>query len=489
MHSIHSGIRDWGTLTDLRTGHSWTPELIERLVAARVARFTAAGLEPGGCAFILHDNRAHFLADLLAIWAIRGWAACIDPRRPRDEVLALAEKLRPKLWLDAGSDAADFPNIVRIPTPTILAVETGAAPAPRLTAADDCGVILLSSGTTGTPKVIHLSFRAITTRVALNRKYMQRSPERTLCLLPMHFGHGLIGNCLTPWSAGSDLVLADGGDLSTLASLGPLIDDHLIDFMSSVPTIWRIVLELSRRPELNTLSRVHIGSAPLTESLWRDVIEWTGTQDVANTYGLTETANWVAGASAAEFEPRDGLVGRPWGGRAAIRGWDGAISSCGRGEIVLCVPSVMILPPAGGPVENGWFRTGDTGEIDGQGVIRILGRIDHLINRGGINIQPEEIEWQAERHPAVAEVCAFAVPHSQAGQTVGLAVRTRSGEPFSENAFRAWCKERMRPEAVPEHIFFVAGMPVNERGKVNTRVLIRHCLKTMQAQPGGREGV
>lgn len=480
-------IRQWGSLTDLRTDTRWPPDLLAAHVAARSAGLVAAGFERGDYVFIVHDNRAHFLADVLAIWAAGGWAVCIDPRRPEEEVRVLAGRMRPKLWLGAGPVPAGCPGTVRLASSDVTPSRIDSERTLRLAAAGGCGVVLLSSGSTGAPKAIHLSYRALCARIALNLRHMHHPPRRTLCALPTHFGHGLIGNCLTPWSSGSDLVLVDGGDLSTLGSLGQIIDDHRIDFMSSVPSHWRMALEMSAKPRQHTIRRIHIGSAPLTASLWQNVIEWSGTREVVNTYGLTETANWVAGASAIEFEPEDGLVGRMWGGRAAICEADGALARTGNGEIALHVPSAMSHQPGGEAIgsipPDGWLRTGDTGSISDDGVIRLLGRIDHVINRGGIKIQPEEIEWQVERHPAVAEVCAFAAPQPQAGETVGLAIRLGTGESLTVNALRAWCALHMRPEAVPESIFIVAEIPGNERGKVDRRAVAQSCLSG-RAGPG-----
>ncbi|MFX7845170.1 AMP-binding protein, partial [Acinetobacter baumannii] len=79
---------------------------------------------------------------------------------------------------------------------------------------------------------------------------------------------------------------------------------------------------------------------PLSEQLWRDIIAWTGSETV-NCYGMTEVANWFAGASSRDSAPRSGLVGRPWGGRAAVLDSSGQISASGVGEILVHSPSMM----------------------------------------------------------------------------------------------------------------------------------------------------
>jgi acyl-coenzyme A synthetase/AMP-(fatty) acid ligase len=132
--------------------------------------------------------------------------------------------------------------------------------------------------------------------------------------MPMHFGHGLIGNCLTPLAAGGKLTVWPEPGMAGFAMLGELIDTHEITFMSSVPAMWRIVLRASHPPQKKSLRRVHIGSAPLSVALWESVARWCGTRRIVNTYGTTETANWIGGHSLEDGELADGLVGRPWGG-------------------------------------------------------------------------------------------------------------------------------------------------------------------------------
>src|SRR5262249_9825812 len=141
------------------------------------------------------------------------------------------------------------------------------------------------------------------------------------------FGHGLIGNALTPLTAGGDIILAPRG-LALGQTLGTLIDEHRITFLSSVPSLWQMALRLSPPPKTKTLRGVHVGSAPLSATLWSRMAEWAGCP-VVNCYGITETANWIGGASSRDHAPTDGLVGRPWGGTAGVRNEDGTVAAQG----------------------------------------------------------------------------------------------------------------------------------------------------------------
>src|SRR5262249_14992656 len=145
-------------------------------------------------------------------------------------------------------------------------------------------------------------------------------------------------------------------------NLGPVIDEHSIRFMSSVPSLWRLALTCSRQPVGHSLLRVHVGSAPLSAALWSEIADWSGAE-VVNCYGITETANWIAGASSRKDGIVEGLVGQMWGGRAAIMDEHGSICDQGLGEIIIkseCLTSGYLKRPdlTAAAFSQGWFRTG-----------------------------------------------------------------------------------------------------------------------------------
>jgi acyl-CoA synthetase (AMP-forming)/AMP-acid ligase II len=288
--------------------------------------------------------------------------------------------------------------------------------------------------------------------------------------LPVFFGHGLIGNVLTPLLAGGRVHLWQGPDMAALAGLGALLDARAISFMSSVPSFWKLALRISARPQ-RVLDRIHVGSAPLSIEQWRDIAAWAGTRAVYNMLGMTETANWIGGGSLDEADGADGYVGSCWGGALAVLGEDGRVARSGRGEVLVQSPSLMLgywqrpdLDAAA--FVDGWFRTGDVGALSETGHLTLVGRLKSEINRGGIKIQAEEIDMLLERHPEIIEACAFGIPDAMAGEAVAAAIVLRPGARFDPDAIKAWCRERVRAEAVPGRLYKLEAIPRNDRGKV-----------------------
>ncbi len=463
-------------------GDTWQADRLGAEIGMRAARLRGLQIGVRDKVLIAHGGTPEFFADLLAVWEVGACAVCVNPMLTLSELNTILDLTRPRIVISSSAglrQGSVATPIACIGHRSLMSVDDSRGDSGS--ALDDPALIMFTSGTTGAPKGVVHSFRSLLARLALNREHIPRVERQvSLCPLPTHFGHGLIGNALTPLLDGGHLVLVTG-DLQTAAVLGDLIDEHNVTFMSSVPTFWKIVAKVGRSPRKSSLQRVHVGSAPLSGSLWSEIISWSGTRNVVNMYGMTETANWASGASAAEYAPEDGVVGRPWGGQFAVLGAVGGLRSQGSGEILVQSPSLMSgyydQPELSRDVlVGGWFRTGDLGEIDSRGALRLTGRAKHEINRAGLKVYPEEIEMLLERSGMVADVCVFAIPDDLSGETVGVALVPADPCMFKLQELKSWCTERLVREKQPQKWFVVDHIAKNERGKLNRADVMRACL-------------
>jgi acyl-CoA synthetase (AMP-forming)/AMP-acid ligase II len=469
-------------LEDIRTGVSFGREEFVRLCYRRCEELIDAGLKPGDRVGLCHREALSLLVDLFAAWQVGATVVPMSISLLSGERQRLADRFELKVWI---SDQA-LPTLASL-KPASTDHRGGRTNRPSAgVELDSPALILLTSGTTAEPKGVVLSKRALFARLCLNIERIGNSIlSHSLVMLPLHFGHGLIGNALTPLLAGQKLVLWTEPAIEGLSGLGSLLDKYEITFLSSVPSMWRVALRISKPPTRNSLQRVHVGSEPLPPDLWRAIVAWAGGVPVYNMYGISEAANWICGEDGANCNFTAGSVGHAWGGMIRVEQDEAnSPSDRDRGEIIISTPGVMTgywNDPSGtaNAIQHGWFRTGDIGEIDTDGGLRIVGRIKHQINRGGVKISAEEIDALLRDHPDVEDACGFALPDPIAGEVVGAVVIAKDTHQIDPSELKRWCAERVRAEAVPHKILQVSAIPRSERGKVR-RDAVREMFLSIQ---------
>ena len=477
------------------TGKRWESDEVSRRVEDRLSYYRARGVARGDRVLLHFGNCNEFFAELLAIWQAGGCAIPIDTRLSPFEIETLAGWARPRFsaWL-GEADATVRPSLMRLGIEIVNATEsttprTGPTGPPdhRL---DDDALILFTSGTTGQPKGVVHTHRSLLARWTSLRDHLGLDAfQRSLCLLPTHFGHGLICNCLFPWLSGRDLYLLPPFRPEVVAQLGGVVDEHRITFMSSVPTVWRLAQRISRPPQNRSLRRVFVGSAPLSASLWQTVREWSGTRHVFNSYGITETGSWLAGTTVADFEPEDGLVGVVWGGELsvlnssdpeAVGSSDSARKPGESGHVWVKTPALMrgYLDRddlTAKVVSQGWFLTGDIGVLDDRGWLYLRGREREEINKGGMKVYPADVDAVIERFRATTDVCTFGYPEALFGEDVGVAVVLADTTNATVLDLFDWTSDHLARHQVPQRWYVLDEIPRSSRGKVNRASVSERC--------------
>jgi acyl-CoA synthetase (AMP-forming)/AMP-acid ligase II len=446
-----------------------------------------------------------FFVDLLAVWWLGGCAVPIDASLTPFEVDVIARAAGPRCAivpsaLEAGLAPCLASAGVDVVDATSAASGRQSMPPASAMRLDDSALILFTSGTTGDPKGVVHTHRSLRIRWTIARQCLGMEPyRRALCLLPTHFGMGLICNCLFPWLNGGDLHILPPFRPEILTRLGAVIDEYEITFLASVPALWRLALKMAKPPEGGTLLRVHCGSAPLFADLWRQIQQWTGTKEVFNTYGITETGSWIAGSNLDEVVPEDGLIGQPWG--SEIRILKSATTEQSPLFLEVCAPGeegfIWVSTPAlmkgyfhrddltAEVVSDGWFSTGDIGVVDDRGLLYLRGRVREEINRGGLKVYPGDIDAVASQFPAVVDVCTFAVTDPLHGQNVGIAlvIDDKGEERLAE--LRQWMTKRLARHQMPVRWHLLDEIPRTSRGKVNRAQVAQSCAD-LQAYPSSK---
>jgi acyl-CoA synthetase (AMP-forming)/AMP-acid ligase II len=375
-----------------------------------------------------------------------------------------------------------------------LAADHRDAPLPTADVAeDDPAVILFTSGTSGRPKGAvhtHRNLCSVIEYHRLNDAILTAfgdptDPRDRVHLLAMPLFHiGGLHNLAVPRLATGSTVALHTGAFDVDRVLG-LIESAGVTNWGAVPTMARRLLEHEGidRYDTSRLTAFSLASAPSSTEFkqrLREGLPFAST--LVDSYGLTESCTAVSVATPMDLAEAPGTLGRPITGVALeVRDADGhAVGPGVEGEI--CVRSAYVMRGYWADDEatarairgDRWLHTGDLGELDEAGRVRLSSRRSDLIIRGGENVYPAEIEAVLLEHPDVAEAIVLGTPHDDLGQEVAAVVVGREGAVLSEPELGAYVAERVAYFKVPTRWRLTdAPLPRNATGKVlRTRVAV-----------------
>jgi acyl-CoA synthetase (AMP-forming)/AMP-acid ligase II/NAD(P)-dependent dehydrogenase (short-subunit alcohol dehydrogenase family) len=342
-------------------------------------------------------------------------------------------------------------------------------------------VIMLTSGTTGTPKgaartirPLSLTPMAVASLLDLGRiRHVPESGAPFVVAPPLFHLFGLAGT-MAAFALGSPVVLRRRFDAEAALEQ---IERHRAGVLLAVPTMLARIMALpdDRRDSYDTssLKMIVSGAAPLPPELAKAVMARFG--DVLyNGYSSTETASGTL-ATPADLRTAPGTVGKPMAGvKLRILDDEGRELPCGEtGRIFLGSPLLFEGYTGGGGREliDGLMSTGDLGHLDPQGRLYIDGRDDDMILSGGENVFPQEVEDLLSGHDAVADAAVFGVSDEQFGQRLAASVVLLEGASASEDELKDYVRSRLARHKVPREIEFVADLPRTSTGKLRRREL------------------
>ncbi|GIS64573.1 MAG: acid--CoA ligase [Chloroflexota bacterium] len=344
---------------------------------------------------------------------------------------------------------------------------------------DDPAMMMYTSGSTGKPKGCLLSHENKWWQARSNsRSLMHVEEDRGLIVGPLYHANALWGHLLP--------MLYCGGYSAILPefSAGPVVEaigTYKPTFMSGTPSMYSLILaeeDLLSKNDVTSIDVLMCGSAPVPEELMERMQRTFGCE-VVETYGLTE-------AGANVLSPR-------WGvkkiGSCGLPVTDVEIKIMDKetgsiecdvdeiGELWSRSPANMIgyykQPDvtAEKVTDDGYIKTGDLVSADDQGYIYFRGRKDDMINCGGENVYPKEVETIILEHPSVADVCVVATSHQVKGEAPVAWVVPKANASLSESDLKKFFFENGPAYAHPRRVFFTDKLPVNGANKIDRLLL------------------
>ena len=325
-----------------------------------------------------------------------------------------------------------------------------------LAAPGDPAMIAYTSGTTGAPKGAVLSRANLDAGArSVVEAWVWTSDDVLVLPLPLFHMHGLGVGVNGTRAAGSTVVLLPRFEVDAVHDAVAAYDATML---FGVPTMWARLAESPRAAELGRLRLAVSGSAPMSAELWRRVRDRTGLE-VLERYGMSETVMLTSNPYAGPRRP--GTVGVPLPGVQVRLDDDGGVQV--RGPNVFAGYWERPDATQAAFTDDGWFRTGDIGEWDGQ-YLRLVGRSSDLIITGGYNVYPREVEDSLLAHPAVADCAVVGIADVQWGEVVTAFVVLAA--PATEAELNAYIGELLAAYKRPRRWHFVTELPRNAMGKV-----------------------
>lgn len=337
----------------------------------------------------------------------------------------------------------------------------------------DVSMVLHTSGTTSRPKIVPLTQANLAASAVNIRQTLQfTAADCGLNIMPLFHIHGLIAGVLAPLAAGSQVFCTPG--FNALKFFG-WMDEARPTWYTAVPTMHQAIV--ARGPKnLDVIARhplrfMRSSSSSMPPQVIAE-LEALFKAPLVEAYGMTEATHQMCSNPLPPAVRKPGSVGLPAGPEVAIMDEQGGLLPPGAvGEIVIRGANVTPGYEANDKANaeafvNGWFRTGDQGQVDADGYVSLTGRLKEIINRGGEKISPREVDEILMDHPAVAQVVCFGMPHPKLGEEVAAAVVLREGQQADERLLQAFVAQRAADFKVPRKILILDEIPKGATGKL-----------------------
>ncbi len=458
------------------------------------------GIQKGEHVGILMENSIAFVVSFFAIQKLGATAVVFNTRLAVPELCRQIQISGVKVWLATSSlaqkveeVAPHFPSLRhRILKPgweEELGSGEGGEEAPPVLEEDDVALILFTSGTVGAPKGVMITHRNLITSAFKQGHafYSQLGLKdgqtyKTVIAAPLFHVLALQEQLMASVFLGLTCILVATFKPQEIVNL---FQREQINILAGTPTMYWLLLHKTPMKECSwqSIKVIFYGGAPMPPDLLQELRQTFPGVKCLNGYGLTEAS--VISILQDEFcESHPTSVGRPALGSEVkvVDLWGKELEAKVIGELVvrgaLVSKGYYKMPEETERFyHEGWFYTGDMAYQDAEGFIYLVGRTREMINRGGENVYPVEVENILHLHPKILDVAVLGVPDPVLGEGVGCAVVLRPGEknlPLEE--IQEFCQKYLADYKIPQNVFLVADLPRNPGGKVMKKTLLEQIL-------------
>lgn len=349
---------------------------------------------------------------------------------------------------------------------------------------NDVGLVVYTSGTTGSPKGAMLTYKNAEFKTkCVTEHYGYTSDDVYLAVMPIFHIAGMLVGMTSPIMAGGTMVL--------LARFNPVATIEAMEKyeVSIAYTTTPMNVEMMKQDNFKTADfsslRMNLCTSfgiQVSEEISAEWQETTGVPLFEFAYGMSEThtGDSLMPLGAIKY----GTVGKPTFDTKVkivdLENSEKEVEPGDQGEILISSPSVfkgyMDKPEAtANSLVNGWFHTGDIGRFDKEGYLYFLGRNKEMIKCSGYSVFPEEVEKMLVKHPKVSQAAVIGVPDEVRGESVKafIVLNGKDEGTVTEEELIAWAKEKMAAYKYPRHIEFIDELPQTSAGKLLRRLLKR----------------
>jgi acyl-CoA synthetase (AMP-forming)/AMP-acid ligase II len=439
---------------------------LEDQVAAVAGGLRTEGVRRGDVVAWQAPNRSEVVLLYRACWRLGAVAAPLHHQAGSSDVDRMLGVLTPRLWLPLDEVTA-----------RVSAFAAGSDPV-RVSAArpSDLAVALFTSGSTGEPKAVLHTHRALSYK-ARTMAAVHGLTRADAVLMPAPMAHisGLLNGVLVPGAVPMSARFMTRWDPEQGLKL---IEHDRITFMIGPSTLFVSLLDAPRftTERVESLRLVSSGTAGVSPAFIDDASARLGAF-VKRSYGSTEAPTVTtthAGDPAGRGRDTDGRSTGAAQLRIAdpVTGREQAPNDVG--EVWLRGPELFAgyadVQQTRASVAGGWLRSGDLGTVDAAGWLTIVGRIKDVIIRGGENIAAREVEAILEAHPDVRHAVAVGKPDGRLGELVCVFVV--ASQPFDLDDCRRWFEQRgVARYKTPERLVQVTDLPLLAAGKADRAAL------------------